>query len=328
MYRWNVDHRAPIFSLDGDVGSGHVAARGDMKALVTAHGLPTLIYALWRYLDDPVYEAQAFLVLSAARNSSIFCSSLTYRSKADPGNWPDWRGALLRGFKCDCATALGEPTNDWYPHKVLFDPATVLAESVDPTTRAAHVEAMRAALRDPALRVENPAAVNDIIELLWDLDAKDAAAEIAPYFLYSWKQAGTFRATPGSLDIGLDQLAVKGVCEVGVECLAIPFLAKVAGQSSGPLVLEQYAATTAADRVVAEGGGCAPLFFLNYAVSARFSRSGAVAAIDSFLQAHPSLPAQQAAALTELRGIVLSGQYQTGSRLFVLIPGWDPVPAP
>jgi len=169
--------------------------------------------------------------------------------------------------------------------------------------------------------------VEDILGLLCQLHATEAAPDAVSYFFYSWKQRGTFRVNAGALDIGLDELPVKGAREVGAECLALSLLADV-GRTSIPLVLEQYTNTTAADRLVAEGGGCAPLFVLHYLVLMEIPRAEAVTAIQAFLQAHPGLTPEQTDALNGLRTIIESGQYQTDRSFFDLAPGWEPVPSP
>jgi hypothetical protein len=307
-----------------------LSLKGATKAFADAHAIPELAYALWRHMDGPPHDAEALIILMGKLGGGTFVGeALSYRDATDVGNWPKFGDTWIHSCKNDIKEALGKLYHEgWYPHKVLFDADTVVAERKDPVKRTAHVEAMRAALRDPTLRVENPLGVEDILGLLSQLHATEAAPDVAPYFFYSWKQRGTFRANPGSLEIGLELLAAEGARDVGAECLALSFLARGVGRDSMPLVLEQYSNTTAEDRLVAEGGGCAPLFFLHYAVLLRIPRAEAVAAIDGYVQAHPGLSPGQTDALNGLRTIIQSGQYQTDRSFFDIAPGWEPIPPP
>lgn len=327
-YEWVVERPAQgPWSVDD--GASKVVLEGDMRELADTHGLAVLVYALWPYLRDPDYEARAFLVLESMVNAVDRGFPFGYRSRAEPGDWASWRKICMAGYEEYCAKALGEPGSDWYPHTVLFDPGVVVADRKDPAKRAAHVEAMRAALRDPALRTENPLEVQSIMGLLSQLDAAEAAPEIAGYLFYSWKQGGPYRASMERLRAGVENLADKVITSISRECPAHGSLSRSIGNGTLPLFLGKYAATSAEDRLVADGGGCAPLFALQYFVSLRLTRAESVAAIDAHLQANPGLPTEQAAALTELRMIVQSCQYQTVRWLFDLVPGgWDPVSPP
>lgn len=303
---------------------------GAANTYANSQGITNLAYALWDYMDGDTYDAEAVIVLMGhLKASATGLPALTYRDAAHPGNWPKYRKNWVSFCRNRVRFALGKGVVDgWYPHDVLFDEESALRGKTNEVLRAQYVEAMREALRKPDLASKNPLEVKNIFHLLSVLNAKEAAPEAIGYFFFSWKQGGDYRLSADSLHVRSDQVEDAVIDGLGRECPAPFFLARRVGEDSIPLVLDRYSKTSAAERAVEDGGGCAPVFVLHYFVCLGYSRAQAVEAIEECVRKkEDDLAKEQRAVMNSLLDVVRTGKYQADRRYFNDFRGWSLPPA-
>lgn len=303
---------------------------GAANTYANSQGITNLAYALWDYMDGETYDAEAVILLMGHLKAfATGLPALTYRDAAHPGNWPKYRKRWISVCRNRVKFALGKGVVDgWYPHDVLFDEESVRRGKTNKVLRAQYVDAMREALRSPDLASKNPLEVKNIFHLLSVLNAKEAAPEAMGYFFFSWKQGGDYRLRADGLHVRSDQVEDAVIHGLGLECPVPFFMAQRVGEDSIPLVLDRYSKTSAAERAVEDGGGCAPVFVLHYFICLRYSREQAVEAIGEYVrQKEDDQTEEQRVVMNSLLDVVRTGKYQADRRYFNDFRGWSLPPA-
>jgi hypothetical protein len=334
-----LSYRHVIDKYGGLMGGGmsHMELRGDALALADETSKVVLIYALWPLLDGEEHDAEAFVFLSALLGHKITHSFSMNPLIKDPRtlldverlgeHWPRLKSGRVHSLKGACGRYLGK-SGDWYPHEVLFDQEIVLKGRSDAALRAKLIAEMREALRDPALASKNPLETGDIFGYLGMLKAKEAAPEAIAYLFFSWKQGGDFRLDTRRLNVRPDEVE-DGLFQwwnLNFDCYIPLFLAENVGDLAIPMVLDRYARTSATERAVQDGGGCAPVFILRYFRALGYSRPQTVAAIERyFRERQEDLTKDQSGVINTLLDLVRGGKYQGDRRYFNDANGWSPV---
>ena len=279
-----------------------IVLTGETAQFANKYSTNELIYALWPYLDNHEYNAEAAIILLGTTGRKFLSPLiLTYKDRRQPGNWSYLRSDYLDNCKIACRTALKQP-NWWYPHKVFFDRKTVLAESkTNAIVRAAYVAAMQKALADPKIRTENPLEVHNIISCLYILDKKAAVSNFVDYIFYDFKNGGDLRRKHEKLT-GNDIL-VEGH-PVGLVAFGNM------GDEYLPLVLERFSKATPEERSIEVGGGAMPMLAIYYFHSIRYSEEQALKAIESFKTSNTNLTKEQIAALDEIGDAIRTKKYR------------------
>ena len=279
-----------------------VTIGGDGKQFLDRMTTAEAVYTLWPYLSDTNHDAEATLLLLSKLREGISSSApLTQNSDSVVKYWPkDRKGMVARCKRC-CQIAMVKETW-WYPHKVLFDRKTVLAESkTNAAVRAAYVAAMQKALADPKIRTENPLEANDILGYLYILDKNAAASNFVDYIFYDARNKGEFRRKHEKLagnDIHNDGFAV-GLVALGSM-----------GDQYLPRVLERFSKATPEERSVSVGGGALPMHAIHYFYAIRYSEEQALKAIESFKASNSNLTTNQIAALDEISAAIRTKKYR------------------
>ncbi len=283
-YRFVVDKEPTTWKYDD--AQSHVQLEGAAMDLAKRYGVADLAAALWGFLDDTQYASDA-------------CACLYGTVKAKlPGRSPK---ILQDAAYCKWVVrdALNQP-DYWYPHKVLFDQASVMRDRKDPAARRRNIEAMVKALADPKIRTENPLEVENIQSLLAILGAKEAAPRFVDYLFYDFRTGADYRIKEG------DSFA-QGTFEKVPGCTVR--LAKL-GPEFVPLVLDRLSRTTKQERSIDVGGGGAPVFALCYFYCLHITEEQAAKAIKHFVASQSSLTTDQVAALDELVEVVKLKKYR------------------
>ena len=280
----------------------HIALHKDAKALAEGTPAMVLVYALWPFLTNQTYDAEAFIILQGALEPKMAGDwGLDFIDAAHPGSWPRVRPYAIDKCRRLCRSVLGQP-EWWYPHPVLFDRGRVLAESkTNAVVRAAHIEAMVKALADPKIRTENPLEANNILLILDALKAREAAETFVQYALFDWSTGADFRRRSDSTNDFSD-----------VHGLTLPIVTLIPrlGAHALPLVLERFGNATAEEYSVQRGGGALPVLAVMYFIGCGYSESASIAAIDTFLHRSEELGDAQVSALRGIQHAISAKLYR------------------
>jgi hypothetical protein len=250
-----IEYRSVADRNDPKIYLHWIELRGSTKMFADKWGTSVLVYALWGFLDDPVYDAESTIILSGHLGGrGIGAWHITYRDRSNVGNWPQVKEYFAEDCKNDCRSAMNQPSY-WYPHPVLFDRATVLAESAtNAAVRANYIAAMVKVLADPKIRTENPLEVQSILLILGALKAREAASTFVEYMFYDWRTGHDFVLT------STNQLK-QSIYEVNPPLLTC---LRPLGKDVVPLILERFANASAQEVSCQPGGGALPVFLVNY----------------------------------------------------------------
>ena len=162
-YKHVLDRPASNLAISSLDAESHIELFGGARTFVDGTPAQDLIYALWPFLTNQTYDAEAFILLQGKLAPKMASDlMLTYQEAKRPGTWPSYRAHLVERCQRLCRSALNQP-EWWYPHPVLFDRGQVLAESrTNAVLRAAHIAAMVKTLDDPKIRADNPLEVKNI----------------------------------------------------------------------------------------------------------------------------------------------------------------------
>jgi len=317
-YEYIIDQKSR--SLFANDAKTHVDLRGSTLSFTKTASKEELVYALWPYLEDEAHDAEASIILLAVLRPTLGDIRLSYRSLAEPGNWQEIGKMTVDRSKRACWALLGK-SRGWYPHTVMFDEDIIRRGRTNETLRAQQIEAMRSALRDPSFAKNNPLEFDRIFYYLSILKAKEAAPEAVMYFFYNSKQKADYRSrSRNSQMVGETNIEDIAMTHYGDGvCGASRFLAQAIGESTVQLVLERLFKSTPKERAIAEGGGCAPLFVLDYFVALRYSRAQTVEAVEHYIREHPHMTREQVSAVESFLDILRTGKYQ---RRFHYFKGW------
>jgi len=301
--------------------------RGETRRFAEKYDVRVLAYALWPMMDAKKGDADAVIVMfGKIKQYDASPDKLTYRSYADQGNWARLRDSYIDACKIAYRQALGQP-DWWYPHPVLFDRDTVLADSAsNAAVRSRYIAEMQKALVDPKIRAENPLEVSSILMTLFALNATEAAETFVDYMFYDWRAAHDYRLLEG--DFGSPTNGLPGrphsFYQVQVPCtLYLPRL----GESCVPFVIKRFADGTPEERSVEIGGGALPAFAVYYFVLLHYTEAKAVDAITAYEHLHPELSARQLDALNEIVVAIEKKKYRSDRFLLsddTVTRGWAP----
>jgi len=306
-YKYVVDRKA---QSPFGYALSHIELFRDAKEFAKKTPATDLIYALWPFLTNHTYDAEAFIILQGALEPKMAGDwGLNFLDAAHPGTWPQSRRYAVAHCQWLCRSALGQP-EWWYPHPVLFDRGRVLAESkTNAVVRAAHIEAMVKALADPKIRTENPLEANNILLILDALKAREAVQTFVDYMFYDWRTGGDYRLREGDLipPPRYDPNKPNNLSQVQLP--AFMYLPRL-GDVSVPLVLRRLANATEEERSVEIGGGAAPAIAVKYFMWLRFTEQQALDAIADFQSKEEELSTEQKAALAEVTAAILEKKYR------------------
>ena len=310
-----------------------VPLKGKTQSWATQFSTWELIYALWPYLDNRRYDAEACILLTG-KIGSVHVGS-TYTTFVDQSNLGDWdheRRMLVEWCKSDCRVAVGQSSNPfWKPHQVLFqyDYKKFQAMADKPVERAEWIEKLRGWLRDPEVITNNPMEVYKIARALSNLKATEAAPEIAELLFYDWQQGGNYRFDLDFYEkfrpldnIGYYYSDKVERMQIGppAECRMMAVLRAVAGTNAIPLALGRYLRTSAEDRLEKPGGGYASALMIRFFTLLKktgwnnyFTQADAIVAIQAYKASCKDLTTDQKALLDDLIATIKSGRYQHGS---------------
>jgi hypothetical protein len=279
----------------------HFELKSDAARLAATTNAMALIQALWPYLTDQRYDAEAYIILTAAFRPQVIGNiRFDFISAEMPGHWPLIRRQEVDVCKNSIRNALNQP-DWWYPHKVLFDRDTVLAEcKTNALARANYVGAMQKTLADPGIRTGNPLEANSILLILSALDAKEAAPMFVDYAFFDFKTGNDYRRSSGNTNDFSDVYL-----QVVPSTTVIPRL----GKDFVPLVLKRLSNATQEDRSIQAGGGATPVLAILYFIQVGLSENEAQQVVEQGLKDRNLTDAQRAA-LTEVQTAITNKLYR------------------
>jgi hypothetical protein len=290
-------------SVKYDNSRAFIVLDDDAKRLAEVNTENELIHGLWPFLDEHAYDSDAMLILLACVHAHVSEGyAIHYDARSDdPDSWPRQREDMIAFCKTQCRRFLGQP-EWWYPHKVLFDRDTVLAESkTNALARTAYIAAMQKALADPKIRSDNPLEVKSILGLLCELDANEAATNFCDYLFYDWKTASEHR-------IQEHDKSDQGIYPVS-SLAAIACLARL-GEKSMPQVFDRFANATPEECSMQVGGGGLPILAIRYFYLQFMKETDAVKKLEDYKQEHPNLTELQITALNSILDAIKTKKYR------------------
>jgi hypothetical protein len=271
-----------------DTSSAHIELRGKARIFVDTTGANELIVALWPYLDDPQYDADACMCLLSKLKTPISAAYPLAKSADNlKKHWPQERKSMVSMSKGAARGALGQP-DWWYPHPVLFDRVAVLTESkTNAPARANYIAAMRKALEDPKIRTENPLGVHETLSALSALHATEAAQSYVDYLLFDRRTGKDFRLTTTNI-VQLIDFTDSLPMEACLPQLKL---------NATPLVLTRIANATPEEMSCEVGGGGLPLLSINYFWLMHIREEQAIETVEGFKRNHQEMAESQIANL-------------------------------
>ena len=307
---------------------------GRTQAFAERHSATDLIYAFWPWFDNPQHAPEAtVLLLGVTHREMMRPQRLSYVDRANPGNWARLASGYMDECKIACRLALNQP-DWWYPHKVLFDRDTVLAETKsNGVVRASYIAAMQKALSDPKIQTENPLEVKNVLEILSALKAKEAAHTFVDYMFYDWRRGRDYRLQVGEAprrDCSTNELArfehgnIGSLIQSPLPCITfLPLL----GDSCVASVIQRLADCSPEERSMFVGGGAAPACVIYYFIYCKYTEGQAIGAIEAFKRSHPELRTDQIAILDEVLDAIRTKKYRGDGLLknpYPVVRGWAP----
>ena len=287
-----------------DNSCDHIELKGEASKLCEGATTAELIYALWGYLDDPNYDADACIVLLGHLKTSLGGGDggkPTYVSTANQGNWMRQREFKIPECKRACREALHEYASSWYPHKVLFDEYEVRTVSAtNAEARAKYIAEMQRALSDPNTLAHNPLEVENIFYFLSYLNAKEAVTNLVECMFYDWNTGGDYRIPTGYR---------KGD-DLGRMVEPCTWLVPAFGDQYIPLVLDRVSKATPHERSTQIGGGATPVLAMLYFIGLGYTEDKAIKAIEDFKKLRKDLTSNQVSALDEIIEVIKTKQYR------------------
>lgn len=280
----------------------HIELYGDAKVLAENTPAAELIYALWPFLTNCMYDAEAFIVLEGALEPRIAGDwELNFVSLEKPGSWPGFRGHSIEHCQRMCRSALNQP-EWWYPHPILFDRQRVLAESkTNAAVRLAYIDAMVKALADPNIRSENPLEVKNMFGILSAMKAIEATPSFCNYLFYDWKTGKDHRI---SAQDDVSNGSYPGSALGAVACLAR------LGKGTVSLVLDRFSRASPEELSTNTGGAGIPVLAIRYFTLLGISEADAIKQINDFRVKDPNLPEARKAALDSIVDAIQGKKYR------------------
>ena len=297
---------------------------GAWKVFCDRYSAEELIYSLWSFLDDPIFDAEVVVLLYAKSNTRYTGGFLTPPFvDGHPLDWERHRLSSVRSCKWDIRREfrLGQ---DWIPHEIIFPAMSdddLLSIKTNTNRRTELIDRCKQFLENQDEIERNSLELSKVLHALQIIDAWELTPELCNLFFFDIKTGQNYR-----LEIPKDQLSseyfeylewTKQPESILPPISSVPIPSILywrdfsARTNAIPFVLSRLSKTTETDRTAGVGGGFAEAIVIQYLLnpSLQLTQRKCLNYIDAFL-ASSQLTQDEKSTIVHFKETIKSGKYQ------------------